>query len=692
MSRELAEYLNAYSAGPISGFGLTVGPLPSSIRPIAPPGAPPALTPQATQQITDRLAAAIAPVLATAAAAVTSAAALDSQMWSLDAQWRLNAQWGDMRSCVRIVNVDGTVGTSSWVDGTCKNLVGNDVAATCNWGLWRLGKCDIATATTLSFQFPRYLWAQSRMRDMLANTPRPGVTSAQDTADWCWNAAQLVSVLLWSTNVRFDTESGQFASDMAAAIDPTAVRLDGKNIRPSLPGGTGLLPTDISRLDQTGLGESRMQGGGIQAAAPPDYDGAALVPGRAIVAVRWPLNVRVWNYVGNVGVTAHGAYPATRAYFDPAFAPVWTTNLVDDGGSHLDLPFTFSDVQAVQAQQRAVAPDISLQRRIAFNKFILYTWGDGRLWRAYGAPVYLGFDTALGTPLQVVYGTAQTVVNDYVRLLQFYSDPSRDYITWIHNAIQMWNLRTPVQLTSPAAADFVNAKTALMQSAAQAKAQYDTAAHSTTGATVSSIVFTAVSSILSMIGGIGAVLAYALQILQQLEGFLANAMSTTIPPCAAFPFIRVLAPASGGCDLSQDAIESALLGIDSNATWPVSVAGLTRAFVVDAVPFTVTFQAGDSTPDAVARRINAAAALVGLGAVASVVNGQVHVQGSDPTKPPVTATGGTAAALRFPGPTTAPPTGGQPPTGGPPATSSAPKSSSAPWLVGAALLAWRFLR
>jgi hypothetical protein len=105
-------------------------------------------------------------------------------------------------------------------------------------------------------------------------------------------------------------------------------------------------------------------------------------------------------------------------------------------------------------------------------------------------------------------------------------------------------------------------------------------------------------------------------------------------------------------------IVGSLLGINSNARWPVSIGGQTRTFVVDGKTFTVTFAAGDTTADAVARRINAAAALVpGLtGTVASVLStGQVHVEGRDPGEGPVRAIGGTAIALGFPGPTTAPP-------------------------------------
>jgi hypothetical protein len=71
-------------------------------------------------------------------------------------------------------------------------------------------------------------------------------------------------------------------------------------------------------------------------------------------------------------------------------------------------------------------------------------------------------------------------------------------------------------------------------------------------------------------------------------------------------------------------------------------------FTIDNKSFRVDFGPEDTTPDAVANRINASAALAGIRSVpANVSNSQVVVSGTDPGYGPPVATSGNATALGF---------------------------------------------
>jgi len=316
--------------------------------------------------------------------------------------------------------------------------------------------------------------------------------------------------------------------------------------------------------------------------------------------------------------------------------------------------------------------------------------------------------TGRGKPL--VLGGARLIIEDLARQLQFYSNPSKSYVAWMQSALQTFNLETPVPPTSPAAIDFVNAKQSLLAMVADAASRSEAASRAGTSGTDSSaaMITTTVAAIFQAVFTLVAqsvpVIGLLLSGIQQVEDLIIRAIGGAVGnvPCPAFPFIRVMAPRSGVCDLSTQDITSSLLGTTSSARWPVAIGGLTRTFAVDGKQFTVAFAATDTTADLVARRINAAAALVGLGAVATVRSGQVHVEGRDPSFGAARATGGTACALGFPGPCTAPSTSSPGPTmttcsngtqvpAGTPCPPPAPaKSSGLPLLVGAAI-ALRFL-
>lgn len=684
MSRELAEYLDVYRPDPRSGLGTGVVPLL--------PGSLPRIT---------------VPLTVSAPAPTQSPAqksAIDAAMWTLDQQWSGSGTWTSMKSCVRVKDFNGGFVSTPWAqlgsDG-CRNWAGSVANPTCLWGFWRIDRCDLPTATELVFQFARYLWAQGRMRELLATKPGDA-TGWSDAAFWAWKAAELISVLQWSTNVRFDN--------------------------PNAMSGAGDYAADLKRA---GLLWSPPAGANLGFA----YDGPAL--SKAPYFVPYTLTPRALNVVGETRVI-----PLQEQDFAPGDGPLAFMDRSAPPQTHpmfaiatpsgpapyySNVPIGISNEQADDIRNRTLelylashsSPDsLRWASTRAFNEFwFRATW----TWPTWWVPVtdvytrvvrHVSDGTPAGhteygwsaQPQTMVLGGARLAVELLAQQLSFYSDksaPTANYLAWMQTALSTYNVDTAgIGSDNPAAIDFNRAKSALLSSVNAAATQAGSIARSGTAAGGDAAAYTAVTA--SLVQAVWSLAAQSVPLLgtiysalnQAVQWFAAAAGGAVGNiPCPAFPFIRVMAPSSGGCAVATSDIVSSLLGISTSATWPIAIGGLTRSFVVDAVPFNVTFQAGDSTPDAVARRINAAAALVGLGPVASVANGQVHVQGSDPAAGPAVATGGTAASLRFPGPTTVVQYSLAPSqTANTTSAPAAKSSSSAPWLVGAALLAWRFLR
>ena len=666
----LEDYLDGMRGDPglplgVRGFGTTpvIGPI-GPISPVPTPALPSGvrLTPAAIAQVQSVVAAQVLPILAQDALAQR---VLDAQMWTLDQRWASAAVWGDMRACIRKVNA--AEDASSWAaspwpsDGNCQNLFGNDVPSACNWGFWRLQNCDIPTATTYAFQFPRFLWAQSRMQLLLLSAPVPGVTTPQAAADWCWLAAQLISVLQWSTNVRGDW----YAGAVPAAGDPNAVMLTvAQNLRPSgsytqlapLGRAGGFTGGENARVPMQGYGNAlrtTITGGAVVPSADmPAYDDPfPLQSDVATVWTWWTLNVRSWNIVGESQVL-----PFNQNDFSPGFLWKWSlqSNLVDGWGRPFDLPFAATESAALMAEMNSAPNEIN-KGRLAFNKFFQNTWG--RRWY-YSGTAYISTDFAQNglnaVPHNVVVRGADGIAADLVKLLTFYSQPSYNYVNLLNDAMQVYNVLTPASSTDPAALQFQNAKAQLMTSVVQAAGQAASMPADPSGSGgYATMAIGMLASLLTLIGGAAALVSYILQGLLQGVQFLISLMTTSGENtfCPTFPFIRVISPSSGAaCALSLSQIEGAITGIDSSARWPVVVAGQTRTFNVNGRTFTVTFTAADTTAAAVAARINSFAVLVPLAPVATVRNGQVHVEGDGSTL--TRATGGTAAALGFPGPLT----------------------------------------
>lgn len=676
MSRELADYLDAASAFETRSLGTNVVPS-GTIAPMPVPGA--ARVPQRT------VVPAVQAVIDAVANAGADRAAIDAAMWSLDAKWLPKAEFVSMRSCVRTTStVSAVVTVTPYVTGACKNAFGADVQPTCNWGFWRIDECSIDAATSWSFQYARYLWAQARMRELLANKPTRA-TSPGVAAEWGWTAMQLISAMLWSTNVRFDNpNSVALSSFLTDRFHPPATR-------PSLPSGYYFFDpaaTDIRLLNNLGY----------SAIAPTNKN--EFSPGQGPLA---------FMYSRREDIPAGSAAAATPTLYS-TYVMSW-----DRPYTAWNVPPGIANEEIQQVKNQAYGYFTSFGAsalRWASTKAMWFWWFN-RSWNwAKDYELVPDFKGNVGTRSRpdwkpFAMTSARLNIEALAKQMEFWTGPSAPtYIDWLQQAMQSYTVETSgIGPSSPAAIDFIRARTDMNTALATASGQaamLSRTAGSSGGdaATITSIAVSLFQTVISLIGQsaplIGQLYGALTQVVQQT--LLAGGSAVGNTPCPAFPFIRIMAP-PGGCDLPMDQIVSSLLGIDSNARWPVSIGGQTRTFQIDGKVFTASFTSSDTTAELVARRINAAAALVGLAAVASVRNGQVHVEGRDPGAGPAKATGGTAAALGFPGPVSAPaPTPAPSPTPGPPTGgggggsggTTPSKSSSLPLLVGGALLL-RFL-
>jgi hypothetical protein len=81
----------------------------------------------------------------------------------------------------------------------------------CNYSVYELQvRCGPEAFQTQMWQLPRYVWAQGKLRMLLANKPGPYFTpdKAADWASWCVEVASLISLARWSTNIR-DSYAGK---------------------------------------------------------------------------------------------------------------------------------------------------------------------------------------------------------------------------------------------------------------------------------------------------------------------------------------------------------------------------------------------------------------------------------------------------------------------------------------------------
>jgi len=572
---------------------------------------------------------------------------IDQKMWTLDNAWRPpnpGTTFIDARLCVRQPEVGSGITSTPWKNlpdvNACRNVDGRVFGSNCNWGYWQLTPCSLDTAALYMFQYSRYLWAQGRLRELLANPPRQGATDPQAAADWVWLASQYISVIWWSTNVRFDGygDGAYWNEYMSRGLvtDP--------NAGIAFPDGHTVIygavtPRCLNVVDAGGRDFVRavfdvptMQ----DEFSPGDYatmSEATIDQQNAIRRNHLPMPVGIqvgageivpWNSTTPLGLTDEQRGQIRSEAYALYQASGYTSSL-RWAESRAYLNWSFRATWNWQDPWRQI-PNVTVyyQGRHGWVK-------RGPLW-AGGAKVVLDNITALAT--------------QYARKDLLYTD-------WMQTAVTAYNVQyTALPLTTEARIAWARTQDQMANAISQSATAERDVLNQNMGFTVLSMA----SSLLTLFGGYVAYMGYLMQGLAVVTQQIFSAFGILVNerhPCPALPFLRVT---TGDCNVDEGSIVSALLGITSNARFPLApsdIGGKTITFVVDGVSVSTTFLASDTTADSVARRINAAAALAlppSHGAVASVDrSGQVHVQGTDPSAGQTHVSGGNATALGFAG-------------------------------------------
>lgn len=623
---------------------------------------------------------------------------IDNQMWTVDARWMASAEFKSMRACIRVPEVGGGVRVTPWYDlaspTDCRNVDGRVFEQpSCDWGYWQLGSCSIETATQYAFQFQRYLWAQGRLRELVRRKPVKGVTPAQDAADWVWKACQFISVMLWSTNVRFNDTGARVVSYSGDLVE-AGLLFSPWAYMPNLgPDGYASFPLGavIPRIFNNMTGDLDSQ-----RVIPTEQD--SFSPGAGPLDFMLPrTDVPSWAAGGLTKAIGYlmpdGSVRQIYSDSYPGLSAEQITSIKRDANA------LYSASGKIDALRWASA-------RAFLNWSFRTTWGWGDDWQTLpgvrfvrGVGQYgtrnVNWDVTNAAPVAI--GGAGVTFDFIAAQAEHYASPDVMYTKWLERAANTYGVETAGTATASdrASADFLEARQQMISSLAQAASLELT--QRSTGYTYTTLAVSALSSILTLIGGVAGTVGIMLSAFLQGVDALATAFGITLssrsPSCPAFPFMRIM-KMTPGCDLTMTDITSSLLGIDSDARWPVSVGGQTRTFSVDGKQFTARFESSDTTADAVKNRINAAAALVGLATVATVVDGQVHVEGRDPSKGRVRSSGG-ATALNFPGGSTMPTFTFVPQTARPVTTLAAPNHSGLGIVAAigaAALAAWAYVR
>ena len=593
-------------------------------------------------------------------------AVVDQAMWTVDQAWappRAGATFRDARTCVRVENVGGPVTSRPWrempgmggVITSCRNVDGRIFGPNCRWGYWEITPCDLNTATQYMFQFMRYLWAQARLREMIATKPVLGVTSPQAAADWVWLACQYVSVLLWSTNCRFDSRRSYAGNAYADEYIRNGLFLPfeyrGASVAYERP------PTDDVHAPLT------IVYGDVFPRLLNSMDGDVWT--QRSVPVRQEFFSPGWNEDTQV----YGApFENLMLYRPPTTTStfrryrIWNTDgTYTEYDKSTPIGLTEDDrMQIIREAQGYIdaTGHLEAQRwaesRAYLNWAFRATWNWGTERRLIATVSRPGRTSTGWSPFRapLYAGGAQLILDSIAAQVEHYANPEILYTSWMQTAITAYDLQiSALALPTAVRNDWIRTRNGLNTELTRAA----NSERATITRSSGSQTFGMLLGVVGLIGGVAALMATLLQALSMLTNALFEAFGVLVNErhaCPALPFLRIT---TGACDVSEDTIMASLLGVDSNASWPLwtdQIRNKTLSLSIDGTIVTTTFASSDTDADAVARRINAAAALTlpsAHPAVASVRRGQVHIEGNDPVSGPVRVLGGTAAVLGFVG-------------------------------------------
>jgi len=471
----------------------------------------------------------------------------DPEMWRFDGRWapprgatapgmrpRMDpsaeflrsgpkAYWQPATICVRVAQVGQGFISQPWsVTGAagCTNVAGVRQGPKCPWGIWRLPTCT-PESIAFAWQGPRYLWAQQKMKEMLAQPP-----TRETAAQWVWDAYALVSLLHWATNVRFGNPQAN-TFDYAVELERAGCIYPGLDVGSRAQARAQLMP----------------RGAGFQAKL-------------SLMLANWNrIQEAPFSPVEPEALRGDGVRPPLVPLSQGDFAPWWPQSAGYSTG-----PETVRDWAVTQGYQGA-DPAVAAA---AFKTFMQESWGQD--WRVdhmpAPAPGRAAFDVRV--PL------AGTYLSETRKMLEHYVNvPFLKWQTTILNVYATEMGPAVARLTGAERLAFNQSVADFAGRAAQVQAsrwnQGEVVAY-TQGAMI--LVATLVSA------PAGALLGIMFALMNVFVHFLGDAglLASGSSVCPAFPFLRVPDPP---CDALAAPVDAVGLPIDP----PPGPITLTRAQV-----------------------------------------------------------------------------------------------------------------
>ncbi|WP_053230849.1 hypothetical protein [Sandaracinus amylolyticus] len=434
----------------------------------------------------------------------------DQRMWTLDASYRVGRESNSMCS-------PKGYPSRPWAPGGRCGYFEMD----CQHSIYVLDvPCTLANTNELLWQFPRYVWAQAKLRELLSNRPEasyPTPARARQWARWCWDVCELISLAVWSTNIR-DAYAGKLVPGSSGT-------------RPDVWDSTPYL--DLSDGPKLRAFRERLAGEKTE----------ARYGAHARSEVRMPTRWRLWNRV----VNGHGwKRESNRVFLQPPeiprqrsdFSPVeafWPNAWKDAIGRRPD-SLGFEKPYYTESP-----PTDRFERLVRLFEL-------SRSPRALLVPVeYLD---VRNRPQQGTYLSLEGFVG-YLEAAASDLVIDRPYARWVSHGLKVWNdafMRLPGDYRRNLQGN-LDFSRALATMATEAHAdQYFLGAHtalSATGAVLASIPFGQIAAV--GIAVVQALLTVLHEVFKALDIYAQG--GGAIPPCPPPPVIRII---KGGQECNWD--------------------------------------------------------------------------------------------------------------------------------------------
>ncbi len=479
---------------------------------------------------------------------------LESAMWTYDTRWAPargtlgvssgqpsmpssaihpspsgKAMWESYVKCVRVAEVGGGWLVQPWSTtgaALCTSVFGDRQAPRCRWGVWRMPVCS-SESIALAWQGQRYLWAQQKMRELLLQP----VTRA-NAAQWVWSAFQLVSLLHWSTNIRFNNPQERVL-----------------NYSRELERAGCLFP---------GIGNGETDGAPAPGQIVPRLGGFGV-----------PITLADWNRQSAVVSTARGPgvvpplVPIARADFSPWFdLGIDPLRLVKSSAS----PAVLAVIAQTTARLGSSTNPWAMSRSLVgtdpeapmptFITWMEQTWGQATV----PTQVLNTRGIAQNVPLigaQGILETTRRVLEHYVRV---------PFLLWQTTILTVYQTEMQPFVARLPGASQLAFNRSIADFAGRAQAAQAAQWNSGEAGAYTVMAMTLIAGLVS--SGAGALLGAMFTLIGYLVTFLGDAgvMATGSSICPAFPFIRVPDPP---CDALGPPVDAIGLPMTVPASGPV---------------------------------------------------------------------------------------------------------------------------